>query len=47
MGASGSDEWRIPLPPLCVACGKRHGGVNLELNCLRAEVLRLRKEAAK
>ena len=28
--------------PLCVACGRYHGAVNVELRCLRDEVRRLR-----
>lgn len=34
--------------PKCVACGRWHGGGgNLEILCLRREVLRLRAELAK
>lgn len=31
--------------PRCEGCSGYHGGVNLELNCLRAEIVRLRAES--
>jgi hypothetical protein len=37
-----SSEWAAPIPPPCVGCGKRHGGVNAELNCMRQEIAFLR-----
>jgi hypothetical protein len=31
--------------PGCVGCGRLHGGVTAEVECLRATVIRLRSEA--
>ena len=37
------NEWDVRPDPPCVACGKRHiGAGTAEMNCLRAEVIRLR-----
>jgi hypothetical protein len=39
-----SNDYRVTAPPPCVACGHVHGGVNVEIICLRIEVIRLRQE---
>lgn len=31
-----------PNSPKCVGCGRYHGSVNVELKCMRDEIVRLR-----
>jgi hypothetical protein len=40
-------EWDVKADPPCTACGKRHiGAGTAEMNCMRAEIVKLRGELA-
>jgi hypothetical protein len=45
MATETSREWVVSVR-LCIACGRYHGPVNAEINCLRAKVTELRARLA-